>query len=53
MRLALAPVTRYAWLIVDQRKAFADEPVEQRRFADIRPPDYRNSGQHLARVLPF
>ena len=38
-RLALAPVARDAGLVVDQRELAADEPVEQRRLADVGPAD--------------
>ena len=38
---ALAAVARYARSVVDQGQLFADEPVEQRRFADIGTADYR------------
>ena len=34
-RLALAQIARDAGLVVDERKALADEPVEQRGFADV------------------
>ena len=37
--LALAPVAGDARQVVDQRQPLADEPVEQRRLADIRPTD--------------
>ena len=38
-RLAFAAVARHAGLVVDQRELLADEPVEQRRLADVRPAD--------------
>ncbi len=38
---ALAAIAGHARLIVDQREPLADQPVEQRRFADIRPADDR------------
>ena len=41
-RLALAPVARHAGLIVDQRQLLADQPVEQRRLADVGPADDRD-----------
>ena len=40
--LALAPVARDAWLVVDERQLLADEPVEQSGLADVRPPDDRD-----------
>ncbi len=43
---ALPPVARHARLVVDQRQAAADQPVEQRRFADIRPADNGDSEGH-------
>lgn len=36
---AFAPVAGYARAVVDERKALADEPVEQGRFADVGPAD--------------
>ena len=36
---AFAAVARHAGRIVDQRELLADQPVEQRRFADIGPAD--------------
>ena len=39
LRLPLAPVARDARAVVDERELLADEPVEQRRFADIGPAD--------------
>ncbi len=42
MRLAFAPVARHAGRVVDESKPPADEPVEQRGLADIRPSDDRN-----------
>ena len=44
--LAFAPVARHARLIVDQREAAADKPVEQRRFADIGPADNGDGEGH-------
>ena len=51
--IALAPVARDAGLVVDNRVLPADQPVEQCRFADIRPPDDSNGGGHneTARLL--
>src|SRR3546814_14635972 len=37
--IALAPVARHPRLVVDEREALADKPVEQGRFADIGPAD--------------
>src|SRR3546814_4115939 len=45
MRVPLAPIARHPRLIVDQRELLADEPVEQRRLADIGPADDRDSGK--------
>ena len=42
MPLALAAVAGHPGQIVDQRQLAADEPVEQRRLADIRPADDRD-----------
>ena len=42
-RVALAPVAGDARQVVDQRQPAADEPVEQRRLADIRPADDGNA----------
>ena len=38
-RLALAAVAGDAGLVIDQRELLPDQPVEQRRFADIGPAD--------------
>ena len=46
LSLAFAAVARHARFIVDQREAAADEPVEQRRFADIGPADNGDSEGH-------
>ena len=45
-RVALAPVARDAGAVVDERQFFPDEPVEQRRFADVRTPDDGDGGRH-------
>ena len=45
-RLALAAVARDARPIVDQRQPPADQPVEQRRLADIRPADDGDGEAH-------
>ena len=42
--LALAAVAGHAGQIVDQRQLPADQPVEQRRLADIRPADDGDRG---------
>ena len=44
--VALAAIARDAGLIVDQRELASDEPVEQRRLADVRPADDRDLGAH-------
>ena len=41
-RLAFAPVARDAGHVIDQRELPPDQPVEQGRFADIRPADDGN-----------
>ena len=46
-RPALAPVTRDAGQIVDKRQLLADQTVEQRRLADIRPADDRGRKAHI------
>ena len=45
-RFAEAPVAGYAGLVIDQRQLLADEPVEQRRLADIGPADDDDLGKH-------
>ena len=45
--LALAAVAGDARLIVDQRQPAPDQPVEQRRLADVRPADDRDLGAHV------
>ena len=44
--LALAPVAGHPRQVVDQRQLPADQPVEQRRLADIGAPDDRNREGH-------
>ena len=44
--IALAPVTCYAWLVIDNGMLTTDQPVEQRRFADIRPAHDGDSYRH-------
>ena len=51
-RLALAAVARHARAVVDQRQAAADQPVEQGRFADIRPADDGDGEAHAVLSLP-
>ena len=46
LRLALAAVAGDAGLIVDQRELAADQPVEQRRLADVRAADDGDFGGH-------
>ena len=45
-RLALAAVAGDARPVVDQREPLADQPVEQRRLADIRPADDGDGEAH-------
>ena len=49
-RVALAPVARHAGRVVDQRELAADQPVEQRRFADIGPADNGDFGAQLLAI---
>ena len=51
--IALAAVARNSGLVIDNGVLPADQPVEQCRFADIRPPDDGNGGGHYktARLL--
>ena len=44
--IALAAIARHARPVVDQRELLADEPVEQRRLADIGPADDGDDGCH-------
>ncbi len=48
--LAEAPVTRHPRLVVDQRDALADQPVEQRRLADVGAPDDDDLGEGFGHV---
>ena len=41
-----AAVARHARPVVDQREPLADQPVEQRRFADVRPADDGDGEAH-------
>ena len=45
-RLPLAAVARHARPVVDQSEPLADQPVEQRGLADIRPPDDGDGEAH-------
>ena len=45
--LAVAAIARQARRVVDERGAPADEPVEQRRLADVRPADDRDERRSL------
>ena len=47
-RLALAQVAGDTRLVIDQRQALADQPVEQGRFADIGPADDGEGESHGA-----
>ena len=46
-RVTLAAVAGDAGLIVDQRELPPDEPVEECRFANVRPADDRDPGAHV------
>jgi hypothetical protein len=48
--LTLEPVAGDAGQVVDQRTAAADQPVEERRLADVRPPQDRDRAHRLGRV---
>ena len=50
-RLALAPVAGDARAVVDQRQPPADQPVEQRRLADIRPADDGDAERAMPRGI--
>ena len=47
---ALAAVAGDARLIVDERQPAPNQPIEQRRLADVRPADDRNLGAHVVPV---
>ena len=49
-RLALAAVAGDARRVVDQRQPPADQPVEQRRLADIGPAGNNNHGCHVGQL---
>ena len=53
VRFAQPAVARYPGLIIDQGQPFADQPVEQGRFADIRTTDDDNLGKRHVRHLTF
>ena len=44
--LAFPAIARDARLVIDQRAARPDEPIEERRFADIGPADNGNGEGH-------
>src|SRR5262249_43858627 len=44
--VAFTPIPRHSRPIVDEREPAANEPVEQRRFANVRPADDRNGKGH-------
>ena len=50
-RLALAPVAGDARQVVDQRQPPADQPVEQRRLADVRPADDGDAERAMLRGI--
>jgi hypothetical protein len=52
-RLALAAVAGDAGLVVDQRELPPDQPVEQRRLADVRPADDRDPWNTRAHAASF
>ena len=45
--LALAAIAGDARLVVDERQPPPNQPIEQRRLADVRPADDRNLGAHV------
>ena len=45
--LALAAIAGDARLVVDERQPAPDQPIEQRRLADVRPADDRDLGAHV------
>ena len=50
--VAFAPVARDSGPVIDQREALADEPVEERRFADVGAADDCNGGErHGGRLV--
>ena len=48
--LALASVAGHPWAVVHERELFPGEPVEQRRFANVRPANDRD-GKHSSGLL--
>ena len=48
---ALATVARHPRPVIDQREFFADEPIEQRRLADIRSADNGDCKRHETLLL--
>src|SRR5690606_2283975 len=52
VRIAEAAVARDAGLVVDQRELLADEPVEQRRLADVGTADDDDLGQLAGQHAP-
>jgi hypothetical protein len=46
--VAFTAVAGHPRRVVDQRRAPPDEPVEQRRLADIRPAEYRDREAHCS-----
>ena len=44
--IAFAPVACHAGQVIDQRQLLADQPVEQRRLADVRTPDDGDGKRH-------
>ncbi len=50
-RLGLAPVAGHPGLIVDQREALPDQPIEQGRFPDVGPADDRDGGERHGNAL--
>ena len=49
--LALAAIAGDARLVVDQRQPAPNQPIEQRRLADVRPADDRDLGAHVISSL--
>ncbi len=46
--IAVAAIARQVRRVVDERGAATDEPVEQRRLADVRTPDDRDERRHVS-----
>ena len=51
-RLPFAPVARHPRRVVDQGEPLPDQPVEQRRLADIGPTDDGGGEGHSAQPIP-